>query len=141
MDERLSLAKSYGADAVATSGEQMQPMMQDFGSGAVDVVFDFVGNTQTVTAGLGSIGSGGAVIVAGIGGAEVVMGWERMPRNSRFENTRGYTRGDLQDVLAMASAGVLDVPQTHYPFSRVEEALEDVRAARVSGRAVILPGA
>jgi propanol-preferring alcohol dehydrogenase len=141
MDERLSLAKSYGADAVATSGEQMQPMMQDFGSGAVDVVFDFVGNTQTVTAGLGSIGSGGAVIVAGIGGAEVVMGWERMPRNSRFENTRGYTRGDLQDVLAMASAGVLDVPQTHYAFSRVEEALEDVRAARVSGRAVILPGA
>jgi propanol-preferring alcohol dehydrogenase len=140
VEDRLSLAKSYGAEAVAMSGDGMDSMMRDFGAGKVDLVYDFVGNTQTVSAGLASIGSGGAVIVAGIGGAEVVLGWERMPRNSRFENTRGYTRADLQDVLALASAGRLDVPQTHYPLSKIEEALEDVRAARVSGRAVVLPG-
>jgi propanol-preferring alcohol dehydrogenase len=141
VDDRLILAKSYGADAVAVSGDQMNSTMRDFGSGSIDVVFDFVGSTQTVTAGLASIDSGGAVIVAGIGGAEVVLGWERMPRNSRFENTRGYTRADLQDVVAMASAGLLDIPQTHYPFSQIEDALEDVRSARVSGRAVVLPHA
>jgi propanol-preferring alcohol dehydrogenase len=62
-----------------------------------------------------------------------------MPRNSRFENTRGYTRADLEDVVAMASAGRIDVPQTHYSFDLVEDALRDLRDARVEGRAVVLP--
>jgi propanol-preferring alcohol dehydrogenase len=137
--ERLSLAQHYGADAVSTSDGDLAVAMREFGHGSLDVVLDFVGSTQTITAALGAIGSGGAVVVAGIGGAEVVLGWERMPRNSRFENTRGYTRSDLNDVIAMAAAGRLDVPQSHYTFEQVETALDDVRTATVSGRAVVLP--
>ncbi|OUS91348.1 alcohol dehydrogenase catalytic domain-containing protein [Rhodococcus sp. NCIMB 12038] len=139
MTDRLQLAQQFGADAVALSSEDLTSTMQDFGHGSIDVVFDFVGSTQTVSAGLGAIGSGGAVIMAGIGGAEVVLGWERMPRNSRIENTRGYTRADLNAVIAMASAGRLSVPQTHYGFESVENALDDLREARVEGRAVVLP--
>lgn len=63
-----------------------------------------------------------------------------MPRNSRFENTRGYTRADLEDVVGLAAAGRIDLPQTHYPLDRVEDALSDLRAATVAGRAVVLPG-
>ncbi|WP_216895360.1 alcohol dehydrogenase catalytic domain-containing protein [Nocardia alni] len=137
--DRLELAQRYGAEDVRLFGADTPAALRDFGQGAIDVVFDFVGSTATVTAALDAIGVGGRIIVAGIGGAEVSLGWERMPRNSRFENTRGYTRADLEDVVALAAAGRIDLPQTHYSFSRVENALDDLRAARVAGRAVVLP--
>jgi D-arabinose 1-dehydrogenase-like Zn-dependent alcohol dehydrogenase len=63
-----------------------------------------------------------------------------MPRNSRFENTRGYTRADLEDVVALAATGRIDLPQTHYSLEGVADALGDLRAASVAGRAVVLPG-
>lgn len=136
--DRLEFARRYGADELCLF-DDAPAVMREFGRGTVDVVLDFVGSTATLTAALGAIGVGGSVIVAGIGGADVSLGWERMPRNSRFENTRGYTRADLEDVVAMASAGRIDVPQTHYSFDLVEDALRDLRDARVEGRAVVLP--
>lgn len=137
--DRLDVARNHGADEVCLFDGDTSKAIRAFGDGTVDVVLDFVGSTDTLAAGIGAIGVGGRVIVAGIGGAEVTLGWERMPRNSRFENTRGYTRGDLEDVVAMATAGRIEVPQTHYPFDQVEAALGDLREARVAGRAVVLP--
>jgi propanol-preferring alcohol dehydrogenase len=137
--DRLEFARRYGADELCLFGDDARAKMREFGHGAVDVVLDFVGSTATLTAALGAIGVGGRVIVAGIGGAEVSLGWERIPRNSSFENTRGYTRADLEDVVALAAAGRIDLPQTHYSFDHVEDALDDLRAARVAGRAVVLP--
>jgi propanol-preferring alcohol dehydrogenase len=137
--DRLEFARRYGADEVCLSDDDAPAVMRDFGHGAIDVVLDFVGSTASLTTAFAAIGVGGSVIVAGIGGAEVTLGWERMPRNSRFENTRGYTRSDLEDVVAMASTGRIDVPQTHYAFDQVEDALRDLRDARVAGRAVVLP--
>lgn len=137
--ERLEFARQYGADELHLFGGETAAAMRDFGNGTVDVVLDFVGSTATLTAALDAIGVGGRIIVAGIGGAEVTLGWERMPRNSRFENTRGYTRADLEDVVALAAAGRIDLPQTHYPFDQAETALVDLRNAQVAGRAVILP--
>jgi propanol-preferring alcohol dehydrogenase len=137
--DRLEFARRYGADELCLFDTDTPAVMRDFGRGAIDVVLDFVGSTATVTAALDAIGVGGSIIVAGIGGAEVSLGWERMPRNSRFENTRGYTRADLEDVVVMAATGRIDLPQTHYSFDHVEDALGDLRAATVAGRAVVLP--
>lgn len=137
---RLEFARRYGADEVCLFDAGAAAAMREFARGPIDVVLDFVGSTATLTAALGAIGVGGSIIVAGIGGAEVSLGWERMPRNSRFENTRGYTRADLEDVVGLAAAGRIDLPQTHYPLDRVEDALSDLRAATVAGRAVVLPG-
>jgi propanol-preferring alcohol dehydrogenase len=136
---RLEFARRYGADEACLFDAGTPAAMREFGHGTIDVVFDFVGSTATLTAALGAIGVGGTIIVAGIGGAEVSLGWERMPRNSRFENTRGYTRADLEDVVALAATGRIDLPQTHYSLDHVADALGDLRAASVAGRAVVLP--
>ena len=137
--ERLAEARRRGVAATHVFDDDTAAVLREWGRGRVDVVLDFVGSTETVTAALGAVGVGSRLIVAGIGGADVSLGWERMPRNSSFENSRGYSRADLADVVALAAAGHIDVPQTHYGLDRVEEALADLRAARVSGRAVVLP--
>lgn len=137
--ERLEEAALAGAAHTVVSDEGLAARLRELGGGRVDAVLDFVGSSQTLAAGMAAISSAGRVVVAGIGGGEIVLGWERMPRNSMFVNSRGYTRADLAEVIALVRGGRIDVPQTHYAFDDVERAFEDLRSARVRGRAVVLP--
>lgn len=138
-EERLEAARIAGAAHTLLPTDSLSEDMHRLAGGDVAAVFDFVGTSKTLADGLDSIGSAGKLVVAGIGGGEILLGWERMPRNSAFVNSRGYTRGDLADVIALAEDGRISVPQTHYRLDEVEQALGDLSSARVHGRAVVLP--
>ena len=54
--------------------------------------------------------------------------------------TRPYsgTYQDLYDLVALARTGKLDVDITEYPFEDALQALDDLHAGRVVGRAVLV---
>lgn len=131
---KLSLAAALGAhEAVLTDNERVA----EFGRG-VDVVLDLVGTDGTLATGLGLIRGGGRLMVAGIAGGRIQLGWDLLPRNGQFINTRGYDRPDLVDVVRIAEGGGLQVPHQRYSFDDVGAALDDLAGGRVAGRAVLV---
>jgi propanol-preferring alcohol dehydrogenase len=105
--------------------------------GPVDVVFDFVGTATTLQTAVAAIGNGGRVVIAGIGGGEVGVGWHTLPMNAHIIATMGFTPTDLIEVVALAGTGALEMAATHFAFDDVASGLRALRDATVEGRAVV----
>lgn len=114
---------------------------------SVDVVYDFVGSTESLTAALRAVRPGGMLVVVGLGGGslELAQGqprgaWLGIPRNTTVVGSLLGTRADLEAVLEMARRSMLCVVSRTYSLDQAGRALEDVRAGRIVGRAVVVPG-
>ena len=137
--DRLDTARRLGAHETLPSGEGAAEAIRDLTGGyGADAVFDFVGNTPTLQTGVGVVAGGGRIVVAGIGGGEIPMGWEKIAMNAGFLNTRGFNRSDLDQIVALAADGRIELAATHFPFDKVEEGLTALDDATVEGRAVIV---
>lgn len=134
---RLETARHLGAHEAVVSGPSAAEEIKDLVHGPVEAVLDFVGATPTLELAVSLIGLGGRVLVAGIGGGEIPMGWEKLPMNAEFINTTGFTVGDLNEVVALAAAGRIELTSTPFAFDRIEEGLEALGKATVVGRAVV----
>lgn len=133
-EDKLSLATALGAhEAVDPGAASLAALARE-----VDVVLDLVGTDETLATGLALIRGGGRLVVAGISGGRVQIGWDVLPRNGQFINTRGYDRHDLVDVVRLAGLAAVRVPHECYEFADVTRALADLAAGRVVGRAVLV---
>lgn len=135
-DEKLGLAREMGAHEAFADGDAKG--RTDQLARQVDVVFDLVGTDDTLANGLAMIRGGGRVVVAGISGGRVQLGWDLLPRNGQFINTRGYDLPDLLDVVRIVEDGGVRVPVQAYPFEAAAQALADLAAGRVAARAVLV---
>jgi propanol-preferring alcohol dehydrogenase len=134
---RLDDARRLGADEVVLGGELVDDPLREVTGGPVDVVFDFVGTQETLGLSVGCIGSGGRVVIAGIGGGEVGVGWHSIPMNAHIINTMGFTPADLMEVVTLARAGTIEVAATHFGFDDIASGLAALQDASVRGRAVV----
>lgn len=137
---RLDDARRLGADEVVLSDDRVTDDLLATAGGPVDVVFDFVGNESTLRTAVACIGTGGRVVIAGIGGGEVGVGWHSVPMNAHVVNTMGFTPTDLMEVVALARAGAIEVAATHFGFDSIAAGLTALRDASVRGRAVVTFG-
>lgn len=133
----LADARRWGADeAFAPDGDASALVHELTGTGA-DVVLDLVATDRTLAIAVGALGAGGRVVVAGDGGGTVALGCDRLPRHGGLVCTSGYTPGDLRAVVALATAGRLDLTATAYPFEHVAECVRALRDGTVTGCAVV----
>ena len=140
---RLDLARRLGAaDAVLAS-----EVDQVLGAETIDAVFDFVGSPSSVATGCRVVRRGGALVVAGLAGGVVSLVAGQAPPVVGTAAPRGTSvvfptlgaRSDLAAVIELARSGRISVECVSYPLERAAEALADVRAGRVLGRAVVRP--
>jgi propanol-preferring alcohol dehydrogenase len=87
---------------------------------------------------------GGAIVVTGNGGGrlclEAIMGGGRAPdREVTMLHTWGGSRGDLEEVIALARAGRIESRTQTFALEQAGAALRDLEAGRVIGRAVVVP--
>jgi propanol-preferring alcohol dehydrogenase len=139
---RREFAREMGAhDVLAgvddSTTQQLRELTQ--GEGA-EAVLDFVGVDATIAAGLASVRRAGAFALVGAGGGTFRRPWfGGLPNEADIFCFQGSSISDARDVLALASGGrvrsVIDV----FPFSRVEEAYEQLDTGRLRGRAVVTP--
>ena len=45
----------------------------------------------------------------------------------------------MREVVELASSDLLPVPQAAFPLEDVEQAIDELRAGRIQGRAVLVP--
>ncbi|MHA6779453.1 NAD(P)-dependent alcohol dehydrogenase [Pseudonocardia saturnea] len=138
--DALALAKQLGADETVLADGNQVDAVKDLTNGlGGDVVFDFVAeggaelDAWQMTAPAGSqyiLGYGGefkAPTLDFVGGEKNVIG-----------NIVG-TYSDLTELMVLAQAGKVTLHTKQYPLDAALDALHDLDAGRVRGRAILVP--
>lgn len=133
-EEARKAATDAGADSAASPADSTE--LRD-----ADIVVDFVGTKETLTLGQSMLGVGGRyVAVAGGSEAIEVTATDIMEGGRAFLGSFSSTMADLARAVALADAGKLKPVVTRQePLGSAAAVLEDLRAGRIVGRAVLTP--
>ena len=132
---KRELAARLGADAVFDPAAEgfVEAVRADLGTSA-DVVFDCVAVQPTVDQAIAIAVKGGTVVVVGVPAAPVTVPLpEIQDLQVRIQGSATYTRADIDQAIAMLTAGVVDVDAivtAGYPFTEVAEAFAEASSGR-----------
>ena len=141
--EKLDLARRYGADETVLSGDLAAESIREMTEGhGADVVLDFVGVQSTVTLATRIIAPDGALRFVGLGGGSFqydAAAVTTLPWGVDVRRSYAGTRRDQRAVIELAKASRLTVETRLYPLEDGLRAFDDLEAAEISGRAVLVP--
>jgi len=136
------LAMKLGADAVVPAVADAAAWLDGCGGGnGADLVFDFVGTQDTIADGADLLAPGGRLVVVGSAGGRLEVG-----KSAGLERGWGVsapfwgTCRDLAAVVSLAEAGRIRAEVETYRLGEALAAYDCLRAGRVHGRAVVVPG-
>jgi propanol-preferring alcohol dehydrogenase len=129
-DKGAEFARSLGATWAGYSGER-PPVQLD-----AAIIFAPVG--ALVPASLKAIRPGGVVVCAGIYMSEIpAFSYDLLWMERQIRSVANLTRRDGEEFLALAPKVPVQTEAHPYPLDRANEALDDLRAGRFDGAAVI----
>ncbi|HXE76424.1 MAG TPA: NAD(P)-dependent alcohol dehydrogenase [Candidatus Xenobia bacterium] len=141
-DEALALARDVGAHATLRADEQAAERLRALvgpAPGGADAVFDFVGSASTLDLARRVAGTGGEILVVGLGGGTLPVGFGALPFEVRVTMPFWGTRAELAEVIALARAGRIAAHVERFPLAEAGTAYERLRSGRLRGRAVVVP--
>lgn len=140
-EEARKAALDVGADEAVTAKAAAEAVRGLTNDGA-DVVADFVGTKETFEMGRSLLGFGGRFIAVAPGNEAVeVSADDLVARGNAYIGAHSSTMADFARVLSLAEAGKLKPVVTRKePLSEAGRVLDDLRAGKVVGRAVLHPG-
>jgi D-arabinose 1-dehydrogenase-like Zn-dependent alcohol dehydrogenase len=108
-------------------------------TGGVHAVCDFVGSEASLAFATGVLAKGGKVVVTGLLGGGFSTAVAMFPlRAMTIEGTLTGTLAEAKELLALARGGAeVPIPIAERPLAQAQAALDDLRAGRVIGRAVL----
>jgi propanol-preferring alcohol dehydrogenase len=142
-DEALALAREVGAHEAFKSDDTAVANIRALVGpppGGADVVLDFVGAAPTLEIARSVVSTGGDLVIVGLAGGTLPVGFGTMPFEARVTVPFWGTRAELAEVIALARAGRIRAHVEKFPLSDVRKAYDALRAGRLSGRAVVVPG-
>ncbi len=141
--ESLALAREIGAHHTVQSGPDAAREIRDLvgpAPGGADVVLDFVGSQSTLELSRSVVTTGGDVVVVGLAGGNLPVGFGLVPFETRVVVSFWGTRAELAEVLALARAGRIRAHVDRFNLADAGTAYEQLRAGHLKGRAVVVPG-
>ena len=137
--DALKLAEQLGAAHTVVADGSHVAAVQELTKGGAHVVFDFVAEQGAENEGWAMTRRAGSYYVIGYGGelhipTLDVIGTER----NVIGNIVG-TYNDLAELMVLAQAGKVTLHTRTYPLAQAPEALADLDAGRVRGRAILVP--
>ena len=137
--DALKLAEQLGAAHTVVADGSHVAAVQELTNGGAHVVFDFVAEQGAENEGWAMTRRAGSYYVIGYGGelhipTLDVIGTER----NVIGNIVG-TYNDLAELMVLAQAGKVTLHTRAYPLDQAPEALADLDAGRVRGRAILVP--
>ncbi len=142
-DQKLETAKEMGADFILNSKdpETSQKIISICNNKGADSVVDFVNAPPTAKLGLAVLRKRGNLVLVGLFGGSIEMSLVTIPLKSiiiQGAYTGNYN--DMVELLDLARKGVINpMISKRYSLDEANTALEDLKARKILGRAVINP--
>ena len=131
-DRTASFARSLGA-AWAGASTALPPER-------LDAAIIFASDGRLVPQALRALDRGGVVVCAGIHMSEIpAFSYDDLWQERSIRSVANLTRRDAEEFLALAPQVPVRTTVTAYPLEQAEQALDDLRAGRFEGSAVVIP--
>jgi len=137
--EKLAFAKALGADSTVVSDERAVEHVRDLCGGGAELVLDVVGSDATLELAVGVSRRLGHLTVVGIAGGSFPFSYLAVPTELAVTSTFYGSIPELNEVVALASAGTIKTEVELFPLEQVPLAYDRLRDGRVLGRAVVTP--
>ena len=138
--EALKLAEQLGANHVVVGDGRHVDAVRDLTGGrGADVVLDFVAEQGAEADGWQMTGAGGSYFVIGYGGTLHIPTLDIITTERNVIGNIVGTYNDLAELMALAQAGKVTLHTRTYPLDAAPDALADLDAGRVRGRAILVP--
>ncbi|WP_028921610.1 NAD(P)-dependent alcohol dehydrogenase [Pseudonocardia acaciae] len=138
--DALELARRIGAhDAVLADGGQVDAVLDLTDGRGADVVFDFVAEQGAENEAWAMTAPAGSLYVIGYGGELRIPTLDFVAGEKNVIGNIVGTYNDLAELMVLAQAGKVTLHTKQYPLDSALEALHDLDAGRVRGRAILVP--
>lgn len=142
-EAKLAAAKEFGADHAVNSKdpEAVQKIMSICNGKGAECVIDFVNAPPTVKMGLAVIRKRGNMILVGLFGGSIEISLVTIPLKAiTIQGAYTGNYNDMLELLGLAKRGVINpIISKRYSLADANNALEDLKARKILGRAVINP--
>jgi len=138
--DALKLAEQLGAQhTVVADGGQVQAV-QDLTDGrGANVVLDFVAEQGAEQDGFAMTGEAGSYFVIGYGGTVTIPTLDIISTERNIIGNIVGTYNELAELMVLAQTGKVALHTRTYPLDAALDALQDLDAGRVRGRAILVP--
>jgi NAD+-dependent secondary alcohol dehydrogenase Adh1 len=138
--DALKLAEQIGAqDTVVADGGQVDAVKDLTGGRGAEVVLDFVAEQGAESDGFAMTAAGGSYFVIGYGGTLEIPTLDIISTERNIIGNIVGTYNDLAELMVLAQAGRVTLHTRTYPLDAAVDAVQDLDAGRVRGRAILVP--
>jgi propanol-preferring alcohol dehydrogenase len=131
-DAKAEFARSLGAEWAGTADKVPEPL---------DAAIIFAPAGELVVTALRALAPAGVVVCAGIHMSDIPsFAYEDLWHERQIRSVANLTRRDGEKFLALAREAGVAAEVTTYALGEADHALEELRAGRVRGSAVLLAG-
>jgi NAD+-dependent secondary alcohol dehydrogenase Adh1 len=138
--DALKLAEALGADhTVVSDGGHVDAVKELTGGAGGDVVFDFVAEQGAENDGFAMTRPGGSYFVIGYGGMLTIPTLDIISTERNIIGNIVGTYNELAELMVLAETGKVTLHTKTYPLDAALEAIHDLDAGQVRGRAILVP--
>jgi NAD+-dependent secondary alcohol dehydrogenase Adh1 len=138
--DALKLAEQLGAHhTVVADGGQIDAVKDLTGGRGAEVVLDFVAEQGAEHDAFQMTGRAGSYFVIGYGGTVTIPTFDIITTERNIVGNIVGTYNDLAELMVLAQAGKVTLHTRTYSLDDAREAIADLDAGRVRGRAILVP--
>ena len=138
--DALKLAEQLGADhTVVADGSHVDAVKDLTGGDGAEVVLDFVAEQGAENDAFAMTRPAGSCFVIGYGGTLTVPTLDVISTERNIVGNIVGTYNELAELMVLAEAGKVSLHTKTYPLDDAVEALHDLDAGQVRGRAILVP--
>ncbi|MGW5113708.1 NAD(P)-dependent alcohol dehydrogenase [Nocardia sp. NPDC004123] len=136
----VELARQVGADnGIVADGTHIQQVLDLTGGRGAEAVVDFVGEGGATREGIAMLRRAGNYYVVGYGENIDVPTIDVISTEINFIGNLVGSYNDLHELMTLAAQGKVTLHTTKYALENFQQALDDLDAGRVRGRAILVP--
>jgi NAD+-dependent secondary alcohol dehydrogenase Adh1 len=138
--DALALAGEIGADhTVVADGSQVEQVRTLTGGKGAEAVIDFVGEGGATAEGVAMLRQAGNYYVVGYGENIDVPTIDIVSSEINLIGNLVGSYNDLVELMVLASQGKVTLHTSKYALDDFQQAIDDLDAGRVRGRAILIP--
>jgi NAD+-dependent secondary alcohol dehydrogenase Adh1 len=139
-DIALELAKESGAHhTIKADGNETEAVLELTQGRGAEAVIDFVGEGGSIEKGLAMTRNAGSYYIVGYGGKIEIPAIEMIITEKTIVGNLVGTYAELVELMALADRGLVNLATKEYKLADANQALHDLHAGTIKGRAVLIP--